>query len=177
MNLVVHLPYDATDESESALSTARRAPTFAIEWVKDRRMAVAIFPALPAGIDLAVQLVGDAVRLPEAWASVNATPLPSLTRLWQRLVCYRDSLGSPDAARYCLEKSAHFHSLVGCEEHRCPVSCQFICRPCLGMAEDTLATGTRTYHAAAVSAEIDWCPRLNLPPESALITLSDTSRT
>lgn len=174
MNLVVHLPYDTTDESESALSAARRAPTFTIEWVKDRRMAVAVFPALPAGIDLAVQLVGEAVRLPDAWASVNSTPLPSLTRLWQRLVCYRDSLGSPEPVRYCLEKSAHFHSLVGCEAHRCPVSCQFMCQPCLGMTQDTRATGKTTYRAAAVLAEIDWCPRLNLPSDSPLITLSRT---
>lgn len=175
MNLVVHLPYVTTDESESALSVARRAPTFTIEWINDQRMAVAIFPSLPAEIDLAVQLVGEAVRLPEVWASVNARPLPSLTRLWQRLVCYRDSLGVADAARYCVEKSAHFHTLVGCEEHRCPVSCQFICRPCLGITRADSMVPSMSYHAAAVLAEIDWCPRLSLPPGSPLVTVSRTT--
>jgi hypothetical protein len=150
-----------TEESASALGLARRAPTFTIEWVQDQRMAMAIFPSIPEGIDLAVQLVGESIRLPHAWASVNATPFSSLTKLWQRLSCYRDSLAAADALQYCLQKSAHFHALVGCEGHRCPVPCQFICTPCLGMTQDlVLIVPEQRYQAAAKVAEIDWCPRL-----------------
>lgn len=125
-------------------------------------MAMAIFPSIPEGIDLAVQLVGESIRLPDAWASVNGTPLSSLTKLWQRLSCYRDSLGAADPARYCVEKSAHFHTLVGCEGHRCPVPCQFICTPCLGLATQdvVIVMPEKRYQAAAEVAEIDWCPRL-----------------
>lgn len=176
MHLVVQVPYDATEESERALSLTRRAPSFTVEWVEARRMAVARFPSLPAGIDLAVDLVGEAVRLPGVRASMNAVPVSTLTKLWQRLACYRDSLGAGDGRRYCFEKSAHFHALVGCEGRECPVSCQFICRPCLHTREGQ-ETGRMpdSYMAAAVQAEIQWCPRLTLPPTaSQLIVLSRT---
>lgn len=174
MHLVVHVPYGATEESERALSLARRAPSFTVERVENRRMAVAIFPSLPACIDPALELIGEAVRLPAVWASMNAAPVSSMTKLWQRLTCYRDSLAASDVRRYCLEQSAHFHALVGCEGHECPVSCQFICRPCLHAREDQgTAQAPESYVAVAVAAEIDWCPRLALPSSSTqLISLS-----
>lgn len=165
MILVVYLPSDATDEGAAALSMARRAPSFSIESINGRRMAVATFPAIPAAINLAVELVGEAVRLPDAWASVNATPLSSLTKLWQRLSCYRDSLGMTNPAGYCMEQTAHFHTLVGCEGERCPVPCQFICTPCLSMTQDQVGKiSENRYQTAAKLAEIDWCPRLDIQP-------------
>ena len=126
MNLVVHIPYRADEESSRALSLARQAPSFTMEWVDDQKVAIAIFSSLPAGSDLAIQLVGEAVRLSGAWASINSKRISSLTKLWQRLNCYRDSLNAPDRERYCLEKTAFFNTLVGCEGHRCPVPCQCI---------------------------------------------------
>lgn len=181
MNLVVHVPDDTTDESASALSLARRAPTFTVELVDHRRIAVAVFPSLPEGIDVAVQLVGEAVRVPGAWASVNARPQSSLTRLWQRLTCYRDSLAADDPARYCAGKSAHFHMLVGCEGRRCPVSCQFICTPCLEASQGAgVPVSARSYETAAILSEVEWCPRLNLRAAAAgdyPITLSRPDRT
>lgn len=181
MNLVVHLSYDTADESGNALSLARRAPTFAVEWVHDRKMAVATFPSLPANIDLAVELVGDAVRLPEAWASIDAVPISNLAKLWQRLLCYRDSLAAPDPARYCAAQAAHVQTLVGCEEHRCPVSCQFICQTCLHQPNETPSANPQTrFTEAAKSAEIGWCPRLRLPspsdPPDALINPSKSNQ-
>src|SRR5215467_8852686 len=96
MNLVVHIPYRADEESASALSLARQAPSFTTEWVHDEKLAIAIFSSLPAGIETAVRLVGEAVSLPGAWASVEAKPVSSLTKLWQRLACYRESLDAED---------------------------------------------------------------------------------
>ena len=129
MQLVVHIPHDGADEGASAFSLAQRAPSFTMERTGSGRMSVAIFPSLPTGLDLAVQLVGEAIQIPGAWASINARPLSTLTKLWQRLNCYRDSLEAPDRQRYCLEKTAFFNTLVGCEGHRCPVPCQFFCTP------------------------------------------------
>ena len=34
-------------------------------------MSIAIFPSLPTGLDLAVQLVGETIQIPGAWASIN----------------------------------------------------------------------------------------------------------
>ena len=133
MHLVVHIPYQADEESSRAVSLARQAPSFTMEWTGSGRMDIAIFPSLPTGLDLAVQLVGEAIQIPGAWTSINARPLSTLTKLWQRLNCYRDGLEAPDRQRYCLEKTAFFNTLVGCEGHRCPVPCQFICTPCMRM--------------------------------------------
>jgi len=176
MNLVVHLPADTSDESAYALSLARYAPSFTIERVKDERMAVAIFPSLPIAIDLALELLGEAVRLREAWASMNAIPVSSLTKLWQRLACYRDSLTVADPAEYCLKATAGFHALVGCEGTRCPVPCQFVCVPCLGLIQEpAVMAPDKRYRTAARVAEIDWCPHLVLPPAAPSAPLARTS--
>ena len=163
MNLVVHIPYQADEESFRALSSARQAPSFTMEWVDNQRIATSIFPSLPTGMDSAIQLVGEAVRLSGAWASINSKRISNLTKLWQRLNCYRDSLDAPDRERYCLEKTAFFNTLVGCEGHRCPVPCQFICTPCMHMTQDQFTIDVENrFEVATELAEIAWCPNLNL---------------
>jgi hypothetical protein len=90
-----------------------------------------------------------------------------LTKLWQRLACYRDSLPVHDPVYYCREKAALFNTLVGCETHRCPVPCQFICTPCMGMVQEgTTIYQEKSFEIAATLAEIDWCPGLRLPTQS-----------
>ena len=72
MHLVVHIPYHVDEENFRALSLARQALSFTMEWVDNQRIAISIFPSLPTGMDSAVQLVGEAVRLSGAWASINS---------------------------------------------------------------------------------------------------------
>jgi hypothetical protein len=166
MHLVIHIPCRPDDESAQALSLARQAPSFTIEWVGDRKVAIAIYSSLPAGIDEAIRLVGEAVQLPGAWASMDSKRVSSLTRLWQRLSCYRDSLDVDNAKRYCREKSALFNTLVGCEEHDCPLPCQFVCTPCMKMKQEgTAVIPANRYKVVVELAEIDWCPRLHLPSD------------
>jgi hypothetical protein len=163
MNLVVHIPYRADEDSARALSLAQQAPTFTIEWVNNQRMAISIFSSLPTGMESAVQLVGEAIRFSGAWASINSKQISSLTKLWQRLNCYRDSLDTPDRERYCLEKTAFFNTLVGCEGHWCPVPCQFICTSCMRMTQDqsTIDVENR-FEVATEPAEIAWCSNLKI---------------
>ncbi len=164
MHLVVHIPYQTDQESSQAMSLARRAPSYTTEWVNDQKMAIAIFTSLPVGIGLALQLVGEAIELPGAWASIDSKRISSLAKLWQRLNCYRDSLNEPDRQRYCLEKTAFFNTLVGCEGQRCPASCQFFCTPCMRMTQDqsTIDVENR-FDVAAELAEVAWCPNLGMP--------------
>lgn len=167
MNLAVHIPHRVTEADSSALSLAQRAPIFTIDWTNGERVAIARFPSLPGGLDCALQLIGEAIRVQGAWASVNARPISSLAKLWQRLECYRESLLAPEPARHCAERAALFNTLVGCEAHRCPVPCQFICTPCMGMAQEgTAIYPEKRFEVAATLAEIDWCPRLKLPTPS-----------
>ena len=82
MNLVVHIPHRGTELESNALSLAQRAPTFTMEWVNKERVSIAIFSSLPTGIDRAVELIGAAIFLEGAWASLNSKPISSLTKLW-----------------------------------------------------------------------------------------------
>ena len=164
MNLVVHIPHRGTNAESSALSLAQRAPTYTMEWVQGERVGVAIFPSLPNGIDLALQVIGESIRIEGAWASVNSNPISSLTKLWQRLDCYRGSLGTTDPNRYCHEKSALFNTLVGCDHRLCPVPCQFVCTPCMRMTQEgSEVSMIQRYEVAVALAEVDWCPNLRLP--------------
>ena len=75
----------------------------------------------------------------------------------------RDSLEARGRQRYCLEKTAFFNTLVGCEGHRCPVPCQFICTPCMRMTQDQSAIDAENrFEVATELAEIAWCPNLNV---------------
>lgn len=164
MNLVVHIPDRDSEPESHALSLAQRAPTFTFDWVNQQRVNVAVFPSLPTGIDLAVQLIGAAIHIEGAWASINAKPVSSLTKLWQRLDCYGGSLGRTNPKRYCQEKSALFNTLVGCEHHLCPIPYQFICTPCMKMEQEgTTVSPANRFKVAAELAEIDWSPNLRLP--------------
>jgi len=172
MHLVVHIPYCHDEDSVRALSLARQAPSFTMEWINQRKVAVAIYAALPAGIEGGIRLVGEAIRLSDAWASMDAKPVLSLAKLWQRLVCYRESLYAEDPKQYCRERSALFNHLVRCEEHHCPVPCQFVCTPCMKMEQvGTAVTPTDRYRAAAELAEIEWCPRLQLPSDNPSVII------
>jgi hypothetical protein len=172
MHLVVHIPYRADEESTQAVSLARQAPSFTMEWNGDRKVAIAIFSSLPAGIEGALQLIGEAVRLSGAWASLNSKRMSSLTKLWQRLACYQESLDADHPSLYCREKSALFNTLVGCEAHRCPVPCQFVCTPCMRVAQEGKGMGSEyQYQVAAELAEIEWCPRLRLPEDDGSVVI------
>lgn len=167
MNLVVHIPHRVAETDSSALSLAQRAPIFTVGQMNGKQVDIARFPSLPEGLDGALQLIGEAIRFPGAWASVNDRPVSSLAKLWQRIECYRESLVAADPARYCGERAALFNALVGCEAHRCPVPCQFICTPCMEMVQEGAPVYVeQRFEVAAALAEIDWCPRLKLPTQS-----------
>lgn len=172
MYLVVHIPFRADEESARALGLARQAPSFTLEWSEGQQFAIAIFPSLQAEIDKAMQLIGEAARVPGAWASTNSKRVSGLTKLWLRLSCYRESLDVSDALRYCRDKSGQFNDLVGCKENHCPVPCQFICTPCLRLEREGLAVGSvERYKIAAELAEIDWCPKLMFPENDKAVII------
>ncbi len=168
MNLKVYIPHQIAETNSSALSLAQRAPFFTVEQMDEKPVNIAQFPLLPERLDDALQLVGEAIQVSGAWASMNGRLVSSLTRLWQRLECYRESLVAADPARYCRERTRWFNALVGWDAHRCPAFCQFLCTPCLEMGPGGAPVPlAQRFEVAAVLAEIDWCPHLNLPPHSA----------
>lgn len=159
MNLVVHVPEAAGETAPYLQTLMKTAPSFTIEgqdWIS-------IFPRLPDAIDRALQIVGEAVRLPDAWASMNGRRFSSLLRLWTRLECYRESLDAPSAELHCLRKAAKHNLLEGCLGPTCPVPCQFVCAPCRVELQERGAPPACSFlHQLSVEAEVDWCPNLRL---------------
>jgi len=114
---------------------------------------------------------GDSLRYPfhgrrfisSSECAHKCSSLSSLAKLWQQLNCYRDSLNAPGRERFCLEETAFFSTLVGCEGHRCFVTCQFICTPCMRMTQDQSTVDVENrFEVAAELAEIAWCPNLKV---------------
>jgi hypothetical protein len=160
VNLVVHVPEPSAETVPYVQTLMKMAPSFTIEgqdWV-------AIFPRLPDAIDRALQIVGEAVRLPDAWASVNGRRFSSLLRLWTRLECYRESLDVPTPELHCLGKAAKHNLLEGCLGPTCPVPCQFVCAPCrVEMQDGGIPPSHSFLRQLSVQAEVEWCPNLKLP--------------
>ena len=81
-------PIQTDEESSRAVGLARQAPSFTMEWTGSGRMSFKVSPSLQTDIDLAVQLVGEAIEIPGAWAIISARPLATLAKHWQRLNCF-----------------------------------------------------------------------------------------
>jgi hypothetical protein len=160
VNLVVHIPETSVEAAPYVQTLMKRAPSFTIEgqdWI-------AIFPQLPDAIDLALQIVGESVRIPDAWASMNGRQLSSLLRLWARLECYRESLDAASPEQHCLRKAGKHNLLEGCSGSTCPVSCQFVCMPCRAEIQNGGSPPVEGHFLRlADMAEVEWCPNLHLP--------------
>lgn len=127
---------------------------------------VLTFPELPRGIDLALRVIGESVRIPGAWATVGGQRMSSLVALWNRLDCYRQSLPHIDRIAYCQGRAAALRSLLGCGVPACATPCQFVCPQCMVKENAQLASLVHPEtHMLLVFGEIDWCPNLVRPAQ------------
>ncbi|MGH7165246.1 MAG: hypothetical protein ACREIS_06955 [Nitrospiraceae bacterium] len=163
MRLSVWIPQFEAEASPAILNLVRAAPIH-VEGEGDAKAYVATFANLPQSLDLAVRLIGEVVDLPDVRVAINDRPVANLTRFWSVLICYRDSLGEPDADAYCLRRSARVSDVSGCPDRACLSHCQFICTRCLQVVHESGAPPVSTQLLAiACQAEVDWCPNLKLP--------------
>ena len=104
-------------------------------------------------------MIGESVRIPGSWATVNGQRMSSLVALWNRLDCYRQSLAAGDRVVYCRMKVASFQARLGCGLLSCSAPCQFLCPQCtLKGNHPTLSIVHPETQVLAVLGEIERCP-------------------
>jgi hypothetical protein len=141
-------------------ASAQHALTHCIQDSGSGRVQVVTLANVSQHIDLALQLIGESVRIAGSWATVNGQRMSSLVALWNRLDCYRQSLDASDPQVFARAR----WSLFGQRTH-CAAPCQLLCRECtlIGIHPPTAIVQPET-QVLAVLGEIDWCPNLRRPP-------------
>ncbi len=164
VHLTVRIPQFEATAFPAALNLARSAPAFEVEGQEDKRFYVATFDDLPRSIDLAVQLVGEAVNVPSVRVTINERDITRVGKFWTALLCYRESLHTPDPLSYCVRQAARISDAAGCPDRTCLSHCPFICTRCLEIARES---GSPPVAAQLLEiarrAEVEWCPNLTLP--------------
>ncbi len=164
MQITLYLPGDALLPDPVSQPFAVPAFTHVLEETGSGLHHVVTFVKLPEYIELALQAIGESVRIPGAWAAVGGQRMSSLVALWNRLDCYRQSLSSSDRTAYCRNKAASVRTGLGCGLAFCSAPCQFLCPLCTlkdtPLAQSIVHPETQVL---AVLGEIDWCPNLARP--------------
>ncbi len=165
MTIAVYLPDDGSLPQPLGEASARHALTHCIQHSGADRVQVVTVANVSQHIDVALQLIGESVRIAGSWATVNGQRMSSLVALWNRLDCYRQSLDAPDPQVFCASKAAALQATLGCAVESCAAPCQFLCRECtlIGIHPPTAIVQPET-QVLAVLGEIDWCPNLRRPP-------------
>ncbi len=159
MDITLYLPSDASLPYPLRTHSAQKTFTQDFESTASGLHLVVNFKNLPQHIDVALETIGESVRIPGAWATVGGQRMSSLVALWNRLDCYRQSLPCADRAAYCRNKVASVRATLGCEQVSCSAPCQFLCPVC--SLKDTYITQSIVHpetQLLAVLGEIEWCP-------------------
>ncbi|MBL8070276.1 MAG: hypothetical protein JNM35_04180 [Nitrospira sp.] len=165
VTIAVYLPDDGSLPQPLGEASARHALTHCIQHSGADRVQVVTVANVSQHIDVALQLIGESVRIAGSWATVNGQRMSSLVALWNRLDCYRQSLDAPDPQVFCASKAAALQATLGCSVESCAAPCQFLCRECtlIGIHPPTAIVQPET-QVLALLGEIDWCPNLRRPP-------------
>lgn len=166
MDITLYLPDESSLPVPIRAHSPRHTFTYRIEETGAGLHHAVTFTNLPERIDIALQALGESVRIPGAWAAVGGQRMSSLVALWNRLDCYRQSLSCSDRAAYCRNKAADVRTGLGCGLVFCSPPCQFLCPLCTlkdtHLAQSIVHPETQVL---AVLGEIDWCPNLARPAD------------
>lgn len=164
MQIAVYLPDDGSVPQPLGEASSRHAFTHCIQDYGSYRVQVVSVANLSQHIDVAMQLIGESVRIAGSWATVNGQRMSSLVALWNRLDCYRQSLDAPDPQVFCASKAAALRARLGCRGESCWAPCQFLCRQCTLVGSHPLTAIVQPEtQMLAVLGEIEWCPNLRRP--------------
>ena len=84
-----------------------------------------------------IQVIGESVRIPGAWADIDGLRMSSLVALWNRLDCYRQSLAVPDPQAFCRGKVADQFAQHGCESSAARRPANFSAVPAVSSTQAT----------------------------------------
>lgn len=166
VDITLYLPDDSSLPFPIGEHSPQQAFAHRIEETGSGLHHVVTFTGLPEHIDLALQAIGESVRIPGAWAAVGGQRMSSLVALWNRLDCYRQSLSCSDRVSYCRSKAASVRVGLGCGLAFCSAPCQFLC-PLCSLKDTPLAQSIvhPETQVLVVLGEIDWCPNLARPAD------------
>ncbi|MCS6319461.1 MAG: hypothetical protein H8K05_17140 [Nitrospira sp.] len=164
VKIAVYLPDDYSLPCPLGEEAWRHTFIHSLEQSESGRSQVVTFAKLPEYVEVALQVIGESVRIPGSWATVNGQRMSSLVALWNRVDCYRQSLAVADKPAFCASQVGTLRAKLNCSVELCSAPCQFLCRQCtpIGSHPPTAMVHPEA-QVLAVLGEIDWCPNLRRP--------------
>ncbi|MBH0203817.1 MAG: hypothetical protein HP496_16325 [Nitrospira sp.] len=163
MHLSIAIPEAQVVEAPALLRLVRMAPAFDVEADEQGVSYVALFEDFPKSVEVVVRLIEEAWDLHDVQITLEARPVVSRIKFYVALLCYRGSLGAPNAEAYCLQRAASVNNESGCPDRACLSHCQFMCSRCVGLSRHHGASPMPAQLMdMARAAEVDWCPNLRI---------------
>jgi hypothetical protein len=161
VHLTIAIPEAQLFEAPAVLRLIRMAPAYEVVAEEQGPAYVALFEDFPQSVDLVARLIEETWDLREVLITVGVRPVLSRTKFYNALLCYRESLGTPDPEAYCARQAAKVGEAGGCPDRTCLSHCQFICTRCMRVARERGAPPMLVQlQGIARQAEVDWCPNL-----------------
>lgn len=164
MRLSIAIPEAQLLEAPAVLQLIRKAQ--ASDMVADDDQGptyVAYFEDFPQSVDVVAHLIWEAADPHGIRITVDGRPVVSPVKFYNALLCYRESLGVPDAAAYCAQQAAKVGEAGECPDRTCLSHCQFIYSRCVGVSRERGAPPVSVQlQGIAQQAEVDWCPNLRI---------------
>lgn len=168
MRLSIAIPEAQILEAPAVLQLIRKARTSDIEADDQGPTYVAYFEDLLQSVDVVAQLIWETADPYGIRITIDGRPVESPVKFYNALLCYRESLGAPDAAVYCAQQAARVGDAGECPDRACLSHCQFICSRCVGVSRERGAPPISVQlQGIARQAEVDWCPNLRLAKAEA----------
>lgn len=129
---------------------------------------VAYFEDFPQSVDVITQLIWESADPQGIRITVDGRPIANPVKFYNALLCYRESLGAPDAAAHCAQQAARVGDAGECPDRACLSHCRFMCSQCVAVSRDQGAPVISTQLLElARQADVDWCPNLRVAKAEA----------
>lgn len=129
---------------------------------------VAHFEDFPQSVDVVAQLIEESRDPHGIRLTVDGRLIANPVTFYQTLICYRESLGVPEPAAYCVQQAARVGDAGECPDRTCLFHCQFMCSRCVAVSRDRGAPPMSIqFLELARRVEVDWCPNLRVAKAEA----------
>jgi hypothetical protein len=165
VRLTIAIPEARLLEAPAVLRLIRMAQSSDMEADDQGPAYVACFEDLPQSVDVIAQLIWESADPNGIRISIDGRSIASPVKFYNALLCYRESLGAPDAAAYCAQRAERVGDAGECPDRMCLSHCQFMCSRCVGLARERGAPPISVQlqgQGIARQAEVDWCPNLRI---------------
>jgi hypothetical protein len=169
VRLSIAIPEAQLLEAPAVLQLIRQAQASDMEADDQGPAYVAYFEDLLQSVTIVAQLIEESRDPHRIRITVDERPVLDPVTFYQTLGCYRESLGAPDRAAHCLQRSAKGDADGRCPDRSCGFPCPFICSQCVGVPchQDAPPPTPARLLELARQADVDWCPNLRMTKAEA----------